>query len=726
MSSPHEPDDTGGWAPKSIDDVLAGVVAEAGRRRARRRHQAIGAGGVLVAVALVAAVLVAGSRSGKPSGNLADGPTTTAASAPNQPGEGQGSTTIAGRRPDTSVQLVSYHSASDFLTEVKKEALAEVTPYGLASSGRSYPEALATTGASVVPPQAAGAPAAATARAAGPADDTAGAAQAHSTTNNQEAGVDEPDQVKTDGRYLYAMENGKLRIVDVTASQPRVVANLDLSTGQQAVGNQLFLAGNRVLVLGDAFVGIPFPGGVANDLAIAPAPLQQAQTTVVVVAVDDPARPSVVKRLTLDGSYLSARMVGGIVRLVQRSSPRLPWVYPSDGSAAAQASALAANKRTIQASTAADWLPDGAAPDRAYHTQVASGLDTVTVRSIDPAQASAGPAVTVVSSAETVYASTTSLYVATTDYANTAAFQQSKTPPKPARTALHKFDISDPATARYVGSGDVLGTAINQYALSEQGDALRIATTTGNPTPPPGESFPSPDGYPEGSSQSLVTVLRPSGNLLVEVGSVTGLGRGERIYGVRFIGDRGYVVTFRQLDPLYVIDLSDPAHPRLSGELELTGYSAYLHPVGPGRLLGLGASADANGRRTGVQVSLFDVSDPAHPKKLAGASLPQAYSQAEQDFHAFLYWAPTGLALIPVSAPNRPAGQTAVGFTVTDRAVTELGEIAMPATAASSGYSPGIDRSVVVGSRVFSVAMNGVLASDLASLQAGGFAPFPA
>ena len=117
-----------------------------------------------------------------------------------------------------------------------------------------------------------------------------------------------------------------------------------------------------------------------------------------------------------------------------------------------------------------------------------------------------------------------------------------------------------------------------------------------------------------------------------------GLGRDERIYSVRFIGPVGYVVTFRQTDPLYTLDLSDPAAPKVTGELKITGYSAYLHPAGEGRLIGIGQEASEQGRVQGMQVSLFDVSDLSRPNRLAQYHVTHASSEAEFDPHAFLYW----------------------------------------------------------------------------------------
>jgi uncharacterized secreted protein with C-terminal beta-propeller domain len=117
---------------------------------------------------------------------------------------------------------------------------------------------------------------------------------------------------------------------------------------------------------------------------------------------------------------------------------------------------------------------------------------------------------------------------------------------------------------------------------------------------------------------------------------------------VRFIGQTGYVVTFRQTDPFYTIDLSNPSLPILAGELKIPGYSAYLHPIGEGLLLGVGQDADLDGRVKGTQVAVFDVTDPSAPRQQDKLTLPGSYSQAEWDHHAFLYWAATGTAVLPI------------------------------------------------------------------------------
>jgi uncharacterized secreted protein with C-terminal beta-propeller domain len=203
----------------------------------------------------------------------------------------------------------------------------------------------------------------------------------------------------------------------------------------------------------------------------------------------------------------------------------------------------------------------------------------------------------------------------------------------------------------------VRGTLLSQWAMSEQGGYLRVATTTGDVVPAPGEGI-----VPQRSAQSQtsVIVLAERGRRLVQVGSVGGLGRGERVWAVRYLGNIAAVVTFRQTDPLYLVDLSDPTRPRLRGALELTGYSSYLHPVGPGLLLGVGREADSAGRVLGAKATLFDISDLARPRQVSSLDLGDGWSQLDGDSHAFTYLPDRHLALLPQQDPSSAAVSIAV------------------------------------------------------------------
>ena len=186
---------------------------------------------------------------------------------------------------------------------------------------------------------------------------------------------------------------------------------------------------------------------------------------------------------------------------------------------------------------------------------------------------------------------------------------------------------------------------------------------------------------------------------------------------MRLIGDVGYVVTFRQIDPLYTIDLADPERPRVLGELKIPGYSAYLHPVGEDLLLGVGQDVSEQGRPLGTQLSLFDVSDLRRPARLHKASLGQGWSEAESDHHAFLFWPRTGLVVLPFE-------QRAVGFRVSRaRGIDAVGRI--DHERGKLDWTPGVRRSLVVRDSVLTVSDSGVKSSSLATLAERGWAAFP-
>ncbi len=613
--------------------------------------------------------------------------------------------TAGGTRADAKAgRLVAFGSCGSLLGYAKSQAARFVGPYGL---GGPAVELLSPT-----------APNAAASSAGDARESSPTQGVDYSGTNVQEEGVDEPDLVKTNGKTVFAVANGLLNAVDVSGAKPRLLDTLKLDGGWS---QELLLYGDRLLVLSRG-------GYWAEPLPAMPARIavyQPAQSVVSEIDVSDPAKLRLVRTLTLDGSYVSARLVGATVRIVSSAQvpARLPFALPKTSTDQGLAAAAKRNRAVVASSHVTSWLPSyrikrkGAAATKARplvqcrdvrRPATFSGLGMLTVLTVDLAKGlEPVDSVAVMTDAHIVYASQSSLYVATERWADRPdPDTPTEEPDTGVTTAIHKFDISSPTKTRYVGSGKVSGYLLSQWSLSEFGGTLRVVSTE------------TPAWWGEGGeSESYLTTLRERDGALVQEGRIGGLGKGERVYSVRFVGNTGYVVTFRQIDPFYTLDLTDPARPRVVGELKIAGYSSYLHPIGDDLVLGIGQDADVAGRPLGTNLSLFDVSDLAHPKLLHRTALGQGWSEAEADHHAFLYWPKTGLLVVPFE-------QRAVGY----RVGRTSGIVAVGSVEHSAGkleWTPPIRRSLVVRDTVVTVSDAGVKSSSLDTLAEQGWASFP-
>ena len=453
------------------------------------------------------------------------------------------------------------------------------------------------------------------------------------------------------------------------------------------------------------------------------------RTQLLEVDISDPARMKVLRTLDVEGSYLSARLTGATARVIVRTEPRGLETPPIE--AATTPDGLKRDwRRSVRRTRTRAWLPSAVFRDRrkgtkrrralvrcrqVRRTQAFSGLGTVTVLTIDMDRGlPVADADAMMIDGDTVYASQDRLYVASQRWLESDASRSEIL--DESATGLHAFSTEKAGETSYLGSGEVPGYLLNQWSLSEHEGTLRAATTS----MPPWDS--------NAKSESAVRTLQERDGRLVQVGRVGGLGHGERIYAVRYIGDTGFVVTFRQVDPLYTLDLSDPAAPRVAGELKVPGYSAYLHPLGDGLLLGVGQDATEEGRRTGVQLSLFDVSKLSKPVRLDQHAVGgNSWTAVETDHHAFLWWAPEQLAVIPVVRYDENYERTAFAGSLAFR-VTRTGGIAEVAQLAHPRFERfgdiGYERSVVVGGRLLLLSSAGVLSTFVGAPGPGQFLRF--
>jgi uncharacterized secreted protein with C-terminal beta-propeller domain len=576
------------------------------------------------------------------------------------------------------------------------------TDGGVGVDGRAAPPMVdAVVTPQIVPPVAperTSADAGAPVPTSGPA---AGEVPEFSGTNVQEIGVDEPDILKTDGRRIFAVTDRTLRVVD--AASGTVTGTLALD----GFGHRLLLRGNRLLVVAQKGETAVTPD-VSRPVAPTIAPVS---SITIVTELDVSAAPKVLRTMEVEGRFVDARQNGGTARLVIDSEPE-PFIAPADGSVDAAVERAGVSRflgqTVLRSNLSGKTFRRNLAPCRAVTRPAQfSGLGVLAILTVDLDRGMYSlDRDGVMAGAQVVYGSDSSLYVASRRYVR--GIELGTDIPDGTRTEIHRFDISNRERTVYRASGSVPGFILNNYALSEHDGRLRVATTE------------EPQWFPNGGgveSQSTVTVLQQNGNRLERVGAVTGLGKTERIYAVRFMGDKGYVVTFRQIDPLYTLDLSDPTAPKVAGELKIPGYSAYLHPVGENRLLGIGRDG-AN-----VQASLFDVGDLAAPQRLAVLNFGQGATPVETEPHAFLYWSKANLAVMPLQTSGPSSAFTgAAGIRIAPAALSDAGRIVHHS--AARGTDEAIERTFVIGDQLYTLSWLGLASSRLTDLGLARFTAF--
>lgn len=513
-------------------------------------------------------------------------------------------------------------------------------------------------------------------------------------TNLQEAGVDEADVIKVHGDTAYVLRADGVHVVRVwPAAKFGELARVALKG--KPIG--LFVTDTHLVAITNTSWGDDGAGGSY------PAEFDGVQVSV--IDITTPSAPRLLRQELVSGRYVSSRRVDDRVRLVMNNAMQsIPYPYQLLTASKSCESNMAAIRTQMESGieqrTLADWLPPvlnaGRSRQRTVHDLgrvYASGARGSSVLSLvqfaidaDGAQDSA---VTVLGTASTVYASTNAVYAAQNVYLQDDDVVTS------AQTAIHMFAFERGAP-QYRGTGAVPGRLINQFAMSEHRDVLRVATTTSGAT-------------------SGVYTLDITDDDLPILGKVEGLAKGESIYAVRFAGDTGYVVTFKKIDPLFVIDLVDPRAPQLAGELKVPGFSTYLHPLEDGRLIGLGKDADDQGSFAwfeGLKLSLFDVSAPTAPAEVSHTIIGTrgSDSPALTDHHAFTYDAGRGLLALPVTVFDGEVNASQCGtfayrgvhlYRVNESGFTLDGVIRddPPSTAKCWGASAGrsIARTVIIG-----------------------------
>lgn len=563
-------------------------------------------------------------------------------------------------------------------------------------------------------------------------DDANGAGgRDYSTTNIQEEGVDESDIIKNNGEYIYMLSGDSIHVLKATPPESMAeVAVIAVEPG----GASMYLRDNKLIVLSQTYAywhgGWGMDDGVAVDaaaststaIAIGPGVPWQDRSTAAVAILDvtDPANPAPVKVFRFEGSVVSSRLIEGKLHLVLSAQPALPAnLTPA----------------ALEAMTIEEWVPDvqvvssdGSAVEGdvvgwegALRPETPNGYAMTVVATIDVDNPDAELKTTAVTAnVGTIYASTEALYLTDTQY----SWDQSASY---TNTMLHKLAFTQDGTD-YVASGLVPGRPLSQYSMGEHEGYLRIATTN--------EEFTAQTA----DISSGVYVLGVNGAALEIVGEVEGIAPGEQIYAARFMGDRGFLVTFKRIDPLFTMDLSDPANPAVVGELKVPGYSDHIQFLDDNHLLTIGRETEDSGSFAwvqGVLLTIFDITDMANPKVLEIGDTPArveiggrgTYSEANSDPKAFNYFAAKDALAFPIDlydgdTTGAEYGQHSFTGLYVYRVTVEngfefLGRIASTEGATQNGCYQGYygrTRGVFIGDYVYSVTESGAKAALLDSV----------
>ncbi len=545
------------------------------------------------------------------------------------------------------------------------------------------------------------------------------------STNLQENNVDEADVFKSDGQYFYIARGQTLEIIDVrNPASPVAGGSLALDEGIRAI----YLRGDRVLVLAPTFRDFEWNIDIATSM-IYPPYYQGSDLVLYDVDVSDRGNPTITRRIELDGNLVTSRLTGDRLVLVLSIVPELPTTLPE-----------------ILALELDDILPvaliDGAERDLVdwadyYRPGRPDGVYMTAVVALDADDLTSEVSSTaIVGEASTVYSSTEALYVSDAEYDPNDNYRET--------TTLHKFRYDENGAANYVATGSVPGRLLNQFSLGEHERRLNLATHIPAQFSPILIDEPfggvgiavadapvaTAQNFDSSVARNAVFTLVENGDTLDVAGSVDGIAPGERLYSARFMGERGFLVTFRQIDPFFTVDLSEADNPRIRGELKIPGYSDYLHPFGDNLVIGVGRAVQINqfggAVPTSVQLSLFDVSDLDDPTLVQQIQVggQGSYADVSYDTKAFAFLASEGLLGLPVylndgfafefEAADFARFDGILAYRVTESGFEALGQ--MPNVVSGDFGFRNWCRAAFIGQQVYAISDFGVTTADVSAM----------
>jgi len=455
----------------------------------------------------------------------------------------------------------------------------------------------------------------------------------YSKTNVQVEGVDEADIVKTDGTYIYYVSSDKIVIVNAKDNENlKIVSELKYDE-ENFYPTELYVYENKLIVIGqehnnhyDRLIEVDSMYSISS----------MANNTFTVAKLYDTEKknkPKLEREVEVEGNYLSSRMIGDNLYFITNEylysylirNKELNEIDENEYKPVYRDTAVSDEEKYIEYNDIY-YFPES--EDTSYLNVVGFNVNNNEQANIN----------TYLGAGTDIYSSQNNLYITRVKY----EYKDTKTHGYynnyDINTYIYKFKLEN-SKATYVNAGSVPGEVLNQFSMDEKDGYFRIATTD------------SENWNSETDTNDLYVLNE---NLEI-VGKVEGLAKGEKIYSVRFMGNRAYMVTFVEIDPLFVIDLSDPTNPTVLGELKIPGYSKYLHPYDENHIIGFGENTRTNeygGVVTdGMKMALFDVSNPTNPKELYAVDIGEkgTYSELLNNHKALLFSKEKNIIAFPIS-----------------------------------------------------------------------------
>lgn len=458
-----------------------------------------------------------------------------------------------------------------------------------------------------------------------------------SQTNVQVQGVDEADIIKQDGEFIYHLTGNTFKISKVyPADQAELKSSTKLEEGLNA--RDMYISGNRLVLMAGKWASEVYPMPLMERSASIMPPWRGLDVTVAQVwDISDRENPKKIRSIEFDGSLSSSRLIAGKVYLIMNSWS--PW----------EALDLMPNEKNLvpaykDSQSGDEFKPMAGCADVGYF-DIRPSRQYVAVASVPVSGEGEIEKQVILGSSDTIYSSLENLYVARQDWSYSPIRDSQNLQDQGEKTVIYKFALKDGKIV-FQNQGSVPGRLLNQFSLDEFENNLRVATTKG-----------SSWGLEQSSNNVFVL-----GSDMKPRGDIQGIAPGETIYSVRFMGKKGYMVTFRTIDPLFVFDLANPDAPKILGKLKIPGYSDYLHPMDENHLIGVGKNAVESEDKSfawqqGMKMAIFDVTDVENPIELWKTEIGDrgTDSPALHNHKAFLYSASQQLLALPIQLAELPA-----------------------------------------------------------------------